>query len=73
MEITINENKSAVLPIKIGKEECKILIDTGATMSCMREDYYRKIPGLQLQTLKNVKIKTASHQFLQTIGKLSAL
>ena len=69
MEITINENKCAVLPIKIDKEDCKILIDTGATMSCMREDYYRKIPGLQLQALKNVKIKTASAQFLQTIGK----
>ena len=57
MEITINENKCAVLPIKIDKEDCKILIDTGATMSCMREDYYRKIPGLQLQALKRCQNK----------------
>ena len=48
MEITLDNTKSAVIPAKIAKEQCKVLVDTGASRCCIREDYFNKIPGTSL-------------------------
>ena len=45
MEITLDNSKSAVIPAKIAQEQCKVLVDTGASRCCIREDYFNKIPG----------------------------
>ena len=39
MEITLSDSKSAIIPAEIANEKCKVLIDTGASRSLMREDY----------------------------------
>ena len=69
MEITLDNTKSAVIPAKIAQEQCKVLIDTGASRCCIREDYFNKIPGTSLSLLKGVRIRSATGRDLQTLGR----
>ena len=70
MEITLNNSKSAIIPAEIAQEKCKVLIDTGASRSFMREDYFRKIPNAKLMpTLRNVRIRSATGRDVQTLGR----
>ena len=69
MEITLDNSKSAVIPAKIAQEQCKVLIDTGASRCCIREDYFNKIPGTSLTLLKGVRIRSATGRDLQTLGR----
>ena len=69
MEITLDNSKSAVIPAKIAQEQCKVLIDTGASRCCIREDYFNKIPGTSLALLKGVRIRSATGRDLQTLGR----
>ena len=55
MEITLDNSKSAVIPAKIAQEQCKVLVDTGASRCCIREDYFNKIPGTSLSLLKELE------------------
>ena len=71
MEITVS--KSAIIPAEIAHEKCKVLIDTGASRSFMREDYFRKLPNVKLMpTLKNVRIRSATGRDVQTLGRTKA-
>ena len=69
MEITLDNSKSAVIPAKIAQEQCKVLVDTGASRCCIREDYFNKIPGTSLALLKGVRIRSATGRDLQTLGR----
>ena len=70
MEITLSDSKSAIIPAEIAHEKCKVLIDTGASRSFMREDYFRKIPNAKLMpTLRNVRIRSATGRDVQTLGR----
>ena len=69
MEITLDNTKSAVIPAKIAKEQCRVLVDTGASRCCIREDYFNKIPGTSLSLLKGVRIRSATGRDLQTLGR----
>ena len=69
MEITLDNTKSAVIPAKIAQEQCKVLVDTGASRCCIKEDYFNKIPGTSLSLLKGVRIRSATGRDLQTLGR----
>ena len=69
MEITLDNTKSAVIPAKIAQEQCKVLVDTGSSRCCIREDYFNKIPGTSLSLLKGVRIRSATGRDLQTLGR----
>ena len=69
MEITLDNTKSVVIPAKIAQEQCKVLVDTGASRCCIREDYFNKIPGTSLSLLKGVRIRSATGRDLQTLGR----
>ena len=69
MEITLDNTKSAVIPAKIAQEQCKVLVDTGASRCCIREDYFNKIPCTSLSLLKGVRIRSATGRDLQTLGR----
>ena len=71
MEITLSDSKSAIIPAEIAYEKCKVLIDTGASRSFMREDYFRKLQGVKLMpTLRNVRIRCATGRDVQTLGRI---
>ena len=72
MEITLDNTKSAVIPAKIAKEQCKVLVDTGASRCCIREDYFNKIPGTSLSLLKGVRIRSATEEIYKLWEGLNA-
>ena len=70
MEITLSDSKSAIIPAEIAHEKCKVLIDTGASRSFIREDYFRKLQDAKLlPTLRNVRITSATGRDVQTLGR----
>ena len=73
MEITLSDSRSAIIPAEIAHEKCKVLIDTGASRSFMREDYFKKLPNDKLMpTLRNVRIRSATGRDVQTLGRTKA-
>ena len=73
MEITLSDSKSAIIPAEIAHEKCRVLIDTEASRSFMREDYFRKLPNVKLMpTLRNVRIRSATGRDVQTLGRTKA-
>ena len=51
-------------------EKCKVLIDTGASRSFMREDYFKKLPNARLMpTLRDVRIRSATGRDVQTLER----
>ena len=70
MEITLSDSKSAIIPAEIAHEKCKVLIDTGASRSFMREEYFKKLPNAKLMpTLRDVRIRSATGRDVQTLGR----
>ena len=73
MEITLDNSKSAIIPAEIAQEKCRVLIDTGASRSFIREDYFRKLQDAKLiPTLRNVRIRSATGRDVQTLGRTKA-
>ena len=70
MEITLDNSKSAVIPAEIAQEKCRVLIDTGASRSFIREDYFKKLQNAKLMpTLRNIRIRSATGRDVQTLGR----
>ena len=70
MEITLSDSKSAVIPAEIANEKCKVLIDTGASRSFIREDYFRKLQNaILMPMMRNIRIRSATGRDLQTLGR----
>ena len=73
MEITLDNSKSAIIPAEITQEKCRVLIDTGASRSFIREDYFKKLQDAKLMpTLRNVRIRSATGRDVQTLGRTKA-
>ena len=74
MEITLSNSKSAVIPAEIANDKCKVLIDTGASRSFIREDYYKKLINAKLMPMmRNVRIRSATGRDVQILGKAQEL
>ena len=72
-EITLDNSKSAIIPAEIPQEKCRVLIDTKASRSFIREDYFRKLQDAKLMpTLRNVRIRSATGRDVQTLGRTKA-
>ena len=70
MEITLSDSKSAVIPAEIANEKCRVLIDTGASRSFIREDYFKKLNNVKLMPMmRSIKIRSATGRDLQTLGR----
>ena len=73
MEITLSNSKSAIIPAEIVNDKCKVLIDTGASRSFLREDYYRRLQNAKLMPMmRNVRIRSATGRDVQILGKTKA-
>ena len=70
MEITLSNSRSAIIPAEIAHEKCKVLIDTRASRSFIREDYFKRLQDAKLMpTLRNVRIRSATGRDVQTLGR----
>ena len=73
MEITLSDSKSAVIPAEIANDKCKVLINTGASRSFLREDYYKRLYNAKLMPMmRNVRIRSATGRDVQVLGKTKA-
>ena len=73
MEITLDNSKSAIIPAEIAQEKCRVLIDTGASRSFIREAYFKKLQDAKIMpTLRNVRIRSATGRDVQTLGRTKA-
>ena len=55
-------------PTKIGTTMCNALIDIGATRSCMREKYYKKLQLAKIHLLQNINVKLATGSNVDPVG-----
>ena len=70
METTLSNSKSTIISAEITNESCRVLIDTGAARSCIREDYYKKLQNANLIPLmRNGRMRSATEMDLQTLGR----
>ena len=66
----MSDSRSAIIPAEIANDKCRVLIDTGASRSFIREDYYRKLQDAKLMAMiRNVRIRSATGRDVQTLGK----
>ena len=66
--IIVGTSTSATVPITVNKTKCNALINTGATRSCMSEDYYHSLLLPKLKDLCNMSVRSASGGNLQPKG-----
>ena len=59
-EVIIGSEQGTTFPTKMGTTMCNALIDTGATRSCMSENYYKKLQLAKIHLLQNVNVKSAT-------------
>ena len=67
-EVVIGSEQGMTFPTKIGTTMYNVLIDTGATRSCMSEKYYKKLQLAKIHLLQNINVKSATGSNLAPVG-----
>ena len=67
-EVVIGLEQGNTFPTKMGTTVCNALIDTGATMCCISEEYCRKLQLMKNHLLLNVNVRSATGSNLALIG-----
>ena len=70
-EVMLNLDQGAVIPTTVQNKICNTLIDTGATRSCISEEFYEKIETTQLQSLYGLNVVSASGEDILPIGMVT--
>ena len=70
-EVMLNLDQGAVIPTTVQNKICNTLIDTGATRSCISEEFYKKIETTQLQSLYGLNVVSASGEDILPIGMVT--
>ena len=66
--VTVGTTVGATVPATLGQTVCNALIDTGATRSCLSEEYYQQLLLPGLKPVHRLLVQTASGGNLQTTG-----
>ena len=67
-EVIIGTEQGTTFPTKIGTSVCNVLIDTGATKSCISEKFHQQLPTINMQKLNNISVKSATGSNLTPFG-----
>ena len=67
-EVDIGSEQGTPFPTKIGNSVCNALIDTGATRSCISEEYYQSLSLTKIQFIQNISVRLATGSNLTPIG-----
>ena len=70
-EVIIGSEQGTTFPTKIGTTICNVLIDTGATRSCMSEKYYKKLHLTKIHSSQNINVESATGSNLAPAGLLN--
>ena len=64
----IGSEQGTTFPTKVGSTLCNVLIDMGATKSCMGESYYRTLHISSICSLVNTHVRSATGSNLSPLG-----
>ena len=67
-EVVIRSEQGTTFPTKVGSTLCNALINTGATKSCMSEAYYRTLQLLNMHSIANIFVRSATGSNLSPLG-----
>ena len=67
-EVIIGTEQGTTFPTRVGTSMCNVLIDTGATKSCISEKYYQQLPDIQMQKLNHISERSATGSNLTPLG-----
>ena len=67
-EVIIDTEQGTTFPTEIGTSICNALIDTGATKSCISENYYQQLPTILMQKLSHVSVRSTTSSNLTPLG-----
>ena len=67
----IGTEQGTTFPTKIGAAICNVLIDTGATRSCISENFYRCLPTFNMQNVGDLSVRSATGSNLTPLGMIS--
>ena len=59
-EVVIGAEHGTTFPNKIGTSMYNVLIDTGATRSCISEKYYQSLALTKIQFVQNISVQSAT-------------
>ena len=65
-EVVIEQGTT--FPTKVGSTLCNVLIDTGATRSCMSESYYKTLQLNSIHSLANTHVRSTTGSNLSPLG-----
>ena len=67
-EIILNLDHGAIIPTRIQNKLCPTLIDTGATMSCISENFFNSLEGVQLLEIYGLRVISTSGEAINVKG-----
>ena len=70
-EVIIGTEQGTTFPTKIGTSMCNVLIDAGATRSCISEKYYQNLPSIKIHHLRNISVRSATGSDLTPLGLIN--
>ena len=68
--VTVGTTVGATVPATLGQTVCNALIDTGATRSCLSEEYYQQLLLPRLKPIHRLLVQTALGGNLWTTGSV---
>ena len=69
--VTVGTTVGATVPATLEHTLCNALIDTGATRSCLSEEYYQQLLLPGLKPVHKLQVRTASGSSLRSTGTVS--
>ena len=69
--VTVGTTVGATVPATLGHTLCNALVDTGATRSCLSEEYYQQLLLPGLKPVHKLQVRTASGSSLCPTGTVS--
>ena len=67
-EIILNLDHGAIISTRIQNKLCPTLIDTGATRSCISENFFDSLEGVQLLEIYGLRVISASGEAINVKG-----
>ena len=69
MEVTLDNSKSALIPMQVGNNKVSALIDTGASRCCINEEFFKTIPNQKLIKINGLRVRTTTGGLINILGK----
>ena len=67
-EVRVGSTVGATIPVQVGQIKCNALVDTGATRSCISEEFYQQLMQPQIRSLYQMTVVSATGSNVKPMG-----